>query len=95
MRLRNFDDIYARCNFCVVKPENFEEAVKEESWRKAMEDEIEVIEKNKTWKLVERPQDKKNYRCEGDLQGKIQCRWFSSKKQSKASCKRIFTAAQS
>jgi len=32
--------------------------VKEESWRKAMEDEIEVIEKNKTWKLVERPQDK-------------------------------------
>jgi hypothetical protein len=32
--------------------------VKEESWRKAMEDEIEVIEKNKTWKLVERPEDK-------------------------------------
>jgi hypothetical protein len=58
MRLRNLDDIYARCNFCVVELENFEEAVKEESWRKAMEDEIEVIEKNKTWKLVERPQDK-------------------------------------
>jgi hypothetical protein len=32
--------------------------VKEESWKKAMEDEIEVIEKNKTWKLVERPKDK-------------------------------------
>jgi hypothetical protein len=31
--------------FCVVEPENFEEAMKEESWRKAMEDEIEVIEK--------------------------------------------------
>jgi hypothetical protein len=32
--------------------------VKDEIWRKAMEDEIEVIEKNKTWKLVDRPQDK-------------------------------------
>jgi hypothetical protein len=48
MRLRNLDDIYARCNFCVVEPENFEEAMKEESWRKPMEDEIEVIEKNRT-----------------------------------------------
>jgi hypothetical protein len=58
IRLRNFDDIYAMCNFCVVKPENFEEVMKEESWRKVMEDEIEVIEKNRTWKLVDRPQDK-------------------------------------
>jgi hypothetical protein len=31
IRLRNLDDIYARCNFCVVEPENFEEAMKEES----------------------------------------------------------------
>jgi hypothetical protein len=31
MRLRNLDDIYARRNFCVVEPENFEETVKEES----------------------------------------------------------------
>jgi hypothetical protein len=58
MRLINLDDIYARCNFCVVELENFEEALKEESWRKVMEDEIEVIEKNITWKLVDRPQDK-------------------------------------
>jgi hypothetical protein len=34
--------------FCVVEPENFEESMKEESWRKAMEDEIEVIKKNRT-----------------------------------------------
>jgi hypothetical protein len=58
MRWRNLDDICASCNFCVVKPENFEEAMKEESWRKAMEDENEVIEKNRTWKLIDRPQDK-------------------------------------
>jgi hypothetical protein len=48
IRLRNLDDIYAMCNFCVVEPENFEEAMKEKSWRKAMKDEIEVIEKNRT-----------------------------------------------
>jgi hypothetical protein len=53
--LGNFDDIYARCNFCVVKPENFEEEMKDESWRKVMEDEIKVIDKNRTWKLVDRP----------------------------------------
>jgi hypothetical protein len=47
MRLMNLDDIYARCYFRVVEPENFEEAMKEESWRKAMEDDIEVIEKTK------------------------------------------------
>jgi hypothetical protein len=35
-----------------------QEAMKEESWRKAMEDGIEVIENNRTWKLVDRPQDK-------------------------------------
>jgi hypothetical protein len=51
IRLRNLDDIYARCNFCVVEPENFEEAMKEESWKKAMKDEIEVIEKKQNMKV--------------------------------------------
>jgi hypothetical protein len=31
MRLKILDDIYARCNFCVVEPENFEEVMKEKS----------------------------------------------------------------
>ena len=39
--------------FCVVEPKSFEAAMKEKCWRKAMENEIEVIEKNKTWELVE------------------------------------------
>jgi hypothetical protein len=34
--------------FMLLNLKNFEEAMKEESWRKAMEDEIEVIEKNRT-----------------------------------------------
>ena len=33
----------------------FEEALKEEKWIQAMDDEIAMIEKNKTWKLVDLP----------------------------------------
>ena len=44
--------------FVFVEPEGFEDAIKEEAWKKAMEEEIYVIEKNKTWELVERPKDK-------------------------------------
>lgn len=50
--------MYARCNFCLVEPGSFEEAIKEEAWKKAMEDEVHVIEKNKTWDLVEKPKGK-------------------------------------
>ena len=32
--------------FCIIKPRNFEEIVKNEDWRRAIEKEIDVIEKN-------------------------------------------------
>ena len=41
-RMKSLNDVHASCNFCVVEPESFEEA-----WKKAMEEEIYVIEKNK------------------------------------------------
>ncbi|CAL5370298.1 unnamed protein product [Camellia sinensis] len=56
--IRSLSDVYARCNLCIVEPENFEEAIKDEAWKKAIEDEIHVIEKNKTWELVEKPKEK-------------------------------------
>ena len=56
--MRSLNDVYASFNFCIVEPESFEDAIKEEAWKKAMEEEIYVIEKNKTWELVERPKDK-------------------------------------
>jgi len=37
----------------------FEEAIKDEKWRIAIDEEIESIEKNNTWKLVPRPKEKK------------------------------------
>ncbi|CAL2249603.1 unnamed protein product [Prunus armeniaca] len=57
-RTRSLQDIYETCNFITIEPENFEAVVKEEIWRKAMEEEIKTIEKNKTWELVDRPKDK-------------------------------------
>ncbi|CAL9010964.1 unnamed protein product, partial [Prunus brigantina] len=57
-RTRSLQDIYETCNFITIEPESFEVVVKEEIWRKAMEEEIKTIEKNKTWELVDRPKDK-------------------------------------
>ncbi|CAL9022194.1 unnamed protein product [Prunus brigantina] len=55
---KSINDIMAQCNVCIMEPENFEEADLDESWRRAMEAELEMIEKNNTWQLVERPFNK-------------------------------------
>ena len=41
-----------------VEPTSIKEACKDESWVKAMNEELDQIEKNKTWELVPRPKDK-------------------------------------
>jgi hypothetical protein len=41
-----------------VEPSSFEEANKDEHWIKAMDEELDQIEKNDTWELVPRPKDK-------------------------------------
>ena len=41
-----------------TEPQNVKEACKDECWVKAMDDELEQIEKNNTWELVPRPKDK-------------------------------------
>ena len=33
-------DIYQRCNFAGIEPENYKEAIKNNVWNKAMEEEI-------------------------------------------------------
>ena len=42
-KMKSLSDIYERCNCLVVELGNFEEAIKEKCWRKAMEEEIDVI----------------------------------------------------
>jgi hypothetical protein len=39
-------------------PKNFEEASQEDNWIRAMNEELDQIEKNNTWELVPRPEDK-------------------------------------
>ncbi|KAB2625515.1 hypothetical protein D8674_017175 [Pyrus ussuriensis x Pyrus communis] len=55
---RSINEIMAQCNMCVIEPENYDDAAKDESWRSAMKAELDMIEKNNTWQLVERPYNK-------------------------------------
>jgi hypothetical protein len=41
-----------------IEPNCFEEAIKDEFWNKAMDEELDQIEKNDTWELVPRPKNK-------------------------------------
>jgi len=42
----------------LIEPNSFEEANKDEFWIKAMDEELDQIEKNYTWELVPRPRYK-------------------------------------
>ncbi|KAI5342994.1 hypothetical protein L3X38_010870 [Prunus dulcis] len=58
LKYKSIAEFYEKCNMCIIEPESFEEAAKDDSWKKAMEAEITMIEKNNTWELVDRPFDK-------------------------------------
>ncbi|KAI5321217.1 hypothetical protein L3X38_030288 [Prunus dulcis] len=58
LKYKSLTEVYERCNICIIEPETFEEAIRDESWKKAMEIELEMIEKNDTWELVKRPFEK-------------------------------------
>ena len=42
----------------IYDPLTFEEAIEEELWAQAMDEEMECIEKNQTWELVDVPKEK-------------------------------------
>ena len=46
------------CLLSKVEPKTINEALQDNDWYNAMKEEIEKIEKNKTWTLVPRPSDK-------------------------------------
>ena len=46
------------CFLADFEPRNIKDALENDSWIEAMNEEIEQIEKNKTWTLVPRPKDK-------------------------------------
>ena len=56
---RLLSDIYQRCNIAFYEPAGYEEALKDCKWKKAMEEELSMIQKNNTWTLVDRPEGRK------------------------------------
>jgi len=52
-------DVYQRCNIAICESSGFEEAKLDNNWMVAMKEELHMIEKNNTWQLVDRPQDRK------------------------------------
>lgn len=56
---RSLTDIYQRCSVAVLEPAGYEEAKSDQRWMNAMKEELAMIEKNQTWELVERPEDRK------------------------------------
>ena len=45
------------------EPETFEEAFQNAEWRKAMEEELDALERNQTWELSPKPKDVKPISC--------------------------------
>ena len=66
-------------------PLSFNEAVTEEKWIKAMDEEIHAIEKNDTWKLTNPPKKRESNRCQMCLQDEEECKRRSAKIQSQIS----------
>ncbi|KAL4387188.1 hypothetical protein GQ457_09G029600 [Hibiscus cannabinus] len=56
---RTWDDIINRCNVAILEPTSYQEATKFVEWKEAMREEIRMISKNDTWKLVDKPKNKK------------------------------------
>ena len=46
------------CSLTKFEPRNVKDALDNESWIEAMNEEIEKIERNKTWTIVPRPKKK-------------------------------------
>jgi hypothetical protein len=84
------DDIKLYCHLATFNPIVFEEAIKDIKWRITMDEEIALIEKNDTCRLVPRPKrKKKTNRFQVDLQGKEECQKKDRELQGKVSGKRL------
>ena len=55
-----YDDLDVSSNFALLafQPSSFEEAIRDENWVQAMDEEMNSIEKNDTWDLVDLPNNK-------------------------------------
>ena len=51
-------DQVSNFSFIACDPIDFDEAIKNDVWIKSMDEEIDAIERNNTWNLVDLPEDK-------------------------------------
>lgn len=58
LRRRNLSEVYEHCNLCIIEPNNFNDVAKDGAWKIEMQEEMNMIEKNKTWELINRLLDK-------------------------------------
>lgn len=54
-RERSLSEIYDICNVSMIEPKSFIDTATDIAWKKSMNAAIDMIEKNKTWELVNRP----------------------------------------
>ncbi|XP_071712834.1 uncharacterized protein [Rutidosis leptorrhynchoides] len=77
-RVKALAEVYETCNFITIEPESYEVAAKDAKCVTDMNEEIKMIEKNNTWKLVDHPKDKEIigvkwvYRTKLNTDGSIQ-----------------------
>ncbi|XP_073268730.1 uncharacterized protein [Populus alba] len=87
-RMRNLEELYDTtqvmedttlfCFFADSDPLSFDEAITDEKWIEAMDEEIHAIEKNDTWKLTYLPENKKAigvkwvYKTKKNAKGEVQ-----------------------
>ena len=71
----------------MIEPTCFEEASKDEFWNKAMDEELDKIEKNDTWELVPRPKNKNVIRTKWIFRHKLNEDGQVSRNKSRLVCK--------
>ena len=47
--IRSLKDIYERCSLAIIEPTSYVEAKDSEAWRRLMQEEMKMINKNETW----------------------------------------------
>lgn len=59
---KSLQDIYERCHFLITKPSCSFEVTSDDHWKQAMKIEMMKIKKNKTYHLVDKPENQKNHK---------------------------------